>query len=244
MNPNLGVNIDHVATVRNARGTTYPDPLLAASISLESGAHGITAHLREDRRHMMDHDIYALRKLIQGKKFNLEMALTEEMVTIAYKAKPDYVCLVPERRQERTTERGLSLEEIKAKRHMIQELQKRGIKCSLFISPNHQAIRDLQKWVTPEAIELHTGDYAHAYIESGALEEIKILEACGMTIKEMGIECHAGHGLNLENLEPLCSLLLFEEYNIGHALVAQSIFDSLSVVVKKYLKILNHYPIF
>lgn len=244
MLPHLGVNVDHVATVRNARGTAYPDPIQAARIALDAGAYGITAHLREDRRHILDKDIQALRQLVPpGKKLNLEMALTSEMVDIAKTIRPDYVCLVPERRQERTTEGGLSISEIESKTRLIRQLKNSEIKISLFLSPDSKNVQKSIHMVQPHAVELHTGVYAEAFEESGATVEIKQLEECAKVILDAQIECHAGHGLNLDNLDPLCSLYVFQEYNIGHAIVAQSIFDSLSSVVKQYIAIMEKYPL-
>lgn len=244
MLPRLGVNIDHVATVRNARGTVYPDPIQAARIALQSGAFGITAHLREDRRHILDADVKTLRKIIPPeKKFNLEMALTIEMVDIAKSVKPEYVCLVPERRQERTTEGGLSIPEVESKMSLIRQLKNAEIKISLFLSPELKSVQKLIQLVQPSAVELHTGKYAEAFENAGAISEIKDLEACAKAVLDKEIECHAGHGLNLENLEPLCSLYIFQEYNIGHAIIAQSIFDSLPSVVKQYIAILEKHPL-
>lgn len=238
----LGVNVDHVATVRNARGTLYPDPLEAAKLALNAGAYGITVHLREDRRHIRDEDVWAIRKVVKS-KLNLEMALTEEMVRIAKELKPDYVCLVPEKRQELTTEGGLSLAEIDAKRKWIQEIKKAGIKISLFMAARPKDLEQAIRIAKPDAIELHTGDYAHAFEDSGALDELHALETCGKLILSAELECHAGHGLHLDNLEPLCSLYLFQEYNIGHAIIAQSIFESLPVVVQKYVSLMSKYPL-
>lgn len=217
----LGVNIDHVATLRNARGDSSPDPIEIAKIALNSGADGITAHLREDRRHIRDADMTKLRAL--PAPLNFEMAATEEMVKIACDLKPHACCLVPEKRQEVTTEGGLNLfhktEDLKEK---ILRLKNAGIRVSLFIDPD---IRQVEQAVILGApvIELHTGSYAHG--EEGSL---RALEKASDYAAEHGLELHAGHGLTYANVKPITKLKNIKELNIGHFLIAQALFDGIS----------------
>ncbi len=221
----LHINIDHVATVRNARGTAYPDPVHAALLCIASGADGITAHLREDRRHIRDDDVRALRSAVRT-TFNLEMAATDEMVTIADEVLPDVVTFVPERREERTTEGGLDVLAMRATlAARIQKLQAKKIRVSLFIAPEHAQIaaaRDLDV----EQIELHTGEYAHAFGQPGEEMERSKVQMAATYAKSLGLEVAAGHGLTRSNVAAIAAMREIEEVNIGHAVVADALMMS------------------
>lgn len=223
----LGVNVDHVATVRNARGSDYPDPLEAAMVAVAAGADGITAHLREDRRHIRDTDIERIRAGI-AVPLNFEMAATQEMVTIALRVRPNACCLVPERRAEVTTEGGLDVAgQSEALRSMVAGLRAAGIRVSLFVDPDPrqlQAAADLRA----DIVELHTGAYAN-----GRAGEIERLAAAAALTGELGLECHAGHGLTFDNVGAVAALPEVMELNIGHFIIAQAIFDGLPAVVAR-----------
>ena len=223
----LGVNIDHVATVRNARGGVHPDPVDAALAAIEAGADGITAHLREDRRHIRDADIERLRAAIT-KPLNLEMAATEEMVAIAVRVRPHAACIVPERRAEVTTEGGLDAAgQFAALAPMVARLRDSGIRVSLFIDPD---LRQLQAAAAMEAdiVELHTGAYAE-----GRAGELERLERAAAATTGLGLECHAGHGLTFANVQAVALLSEVVELNIGHFIIGQAIMDGLPAVVRK-----------
>ncbi|MCC4800733.1 pyridoxine 5'-phosphate synthase [Enterovibrio norvegicus] len=226
----LGVNIDHVATVRNARGTKYPDPVHAAEIAERAGADGITVHLREDRRHIKDRDVYLLRDTLQT-RMNLEMAVTDEMVAIALDVKPAYVCLVPEKREELTTEGGLDvvgqLEKVKA---ATQTLTEAGIKVSLFIDADREQI-DAAKACGAPYIELHTGHYADAESDEDMQAELKKIAAAASYAADQGIKVNAGHGLTYHNVTPIAAIPEIYELNIGHSIVGRAVFDGLSKAV-------------
>lgn len=226
----LGVNIDHVATLRNARGTKYPDPVHAAEIAERAGADGITVHLREDRRHITDRDVRLLSETIQT-RMNLEMAVTDEMVEIALQTKPEYVCLVPEKREELTTEGGLDvaghLEKVKA---ATQKLTDAGIKVSLFIDADREQI-DAAKACGAPFIELHTGHYADAATEADRLNELKKIAAGASYAADLGITVNAGHGLTYHNVAPIAALPEIYELNIGHAIIGRAVFDGLEKAV-------------
>ncbi|MBE1276896.1 pyridoxine 5'-phosphate synthase [Enterovibrio baiacu] len=226
----LGVNIDHVATVRNARGTKYPDPVHAAEIAERAGADGITVHLREDRRHIKDRDVYLLRDTLQT-RMNLEMAVTDEMVAIALDVKPAYVCLVPEKREELTTEGGLDvvgqLEKVKA---ATQTLTDAGIKVSLFIDADREQI-DAAKACGAPYIELHTGHYADAESDEDMQAELKKIAAAASYADDQGIKVNAGHGLTYHNVTPIAAIPEIYELNIGHSIVGRAVFDGLSKAV-------------
>ncbi|MDG3438303.1 pyridoxine 5'-phosphate synthase [Vibrio parahaemolyticus] len=234
----LGVNIDHIATLRNARGTKYPDPVHAAEIAERAGADGITIHLREDRRHILDRDVRILRETIQT-RMNLEMAVTEEMVEIALKTKPEFVCLVPEKREELTTEGGLDvvgqLEKVKA---ATQKLTEAGIKVSLFIDADRQQIEAAKQCGAP-FIELHTGHYADAETEEEQQAELKKIAAGASYAGDLGIIVNAGHGLTYHNVAPIAALPEIYELNIGHSIIGRAVFDGLekSVAEMKALMI-------
>ncbi|HDY7442415.1 TPA: pyridoxine 5'-phosphate synthase [Vibrio vulnificus] len=226
----LGVNIDHVATLRNARGTKYPDPVHAAEVAERAGADGITIHLREDRRHITDRDVLILRETLQT-RMNLEMAVTDEMIEIALKTQPEYVCLVPEKREELTTEGGLDvaghLDKIKA---ATEKLTAAGIKVSLFIDADREQI-DAAKACGAPFIELHTGHYADAATEADQLDELKKIAAGASYAADLGITVNAGHGLTYHNVAPIAALPEIYELNIGHAIIGRAVFDGLHKAV-------------
>jgi pyridoxine 5-phosphate synthase len=231
----LGVNIDHVATIRNARGGRHPDPLRAAHLAVEAGADGITAHLREDRRHISDTDIARLKAELT-RPLNLEMAATSEMVAIALRHVPNACCLVPERREERTTEGGLDVVGQKAHLHsVIGDLKAAGIRISLFIEPDARAI-EAAAALGADIVELHTGAYCeHATNDdaSGAAAEIARLTKAAGLADAAGLEVHAGHGLTFNTVAPLARLPEVVELNIGHFLIGEAIFGGLHAAVRR-----------
>ncbi len=236
-NLRLGVNIDHVATIRNARGGTHPDPLRAAFIAAENGADGITAHLREDRRHITDGDIDLLINAI-SLPLNLEMAATGEMLAIALRHQPHAACIVPERREERTTEGGLDAagqhEHLKP---MIARLSNAGIRVSLFIEPDPRQIEAALSLGAP-VVEFHTGRYAHSEGEARATELARIADAAALAARN-GIEPHAGHGLTFDNVAPIAAIPHVFELNIGHFLIGEAIFDGLGPVVRRMRSLMD-----
>ncbi|HDS3817334.1 pyridoxine 5'-phosphate synthase [Morganella morganii] len=226
----LGVNIDHIATVRNARGTNYPDPVQAAFVAEQAGAEGITVHLREDRRHITDRDVELLRQTIQT-RMNLEMAVTDEMVDIACRIRPAFCCLVPEKRQEVTTEGGLDVAGQKEKiARAVKRLTEAGIKVSLFIDPDHTQI-DAADDVGAPFIEIHTGAYADAETSQEADKEfIRIKDAVAYAAGK-GLKVNAGHGLNYHNVQRVAALPAIYELNIGHAIIGRAVFSGLAAAV-------------
>ena len=228
----LGVNIDHVATLRQARGTVYPDPIEAARIAEEAGANLITLHLREDRRHIVDHDIEILRGRVQT-RMNLEMAATDEMVKIACRVRPDDVCLVPERRAELTTEGGLNVAGQKAILTQVTlSLQKAGIRVSMFVDPDTLQI-EASRDVGADAIEIHTGAYAGALsVKEEDREFDRVVEAV-TTGNKLALKVNAGHGLHYENVERIASIDGITELNIGHSIIARAVFLGLAGAVKE-----------
>tara|TARA_B100001094_G_scaffold330010_2_gene394155 strand:+ start:998 stop:1732 length:735 start_codon:yes stop_codon:yes gene_type:complete len=227
----LGVNIDHIATLRQARGTSYPDPVHAARIAEQAGAEGITLHLREDRRHIQDHDVYALRESITT-RMNFEMALTEEMIQIACKVRPEYVCLVPEKREELTTEGGLNcVIQIDALRDAIARLSQHQIQVSLFIDADPKQI-DAAVQVGAPIIELHTGCYAEATDATTQQTELERLKSMAHYAHDQGLIVNAGHGLHYENVQPIAAIEVLHELNIGHAIIARAAFDGLETAVR------------
>jgi pyridoxine 5-phosphate synthase len=220
----LGVNVDHVATVRNARGGAHPDPVAAAEAAIRAGADGITAHLREDRRHIRDDDIRRLRAL--AAPLNMEMAATPEMVRIACEVRPHACCLVPERRQEITTEGGLNVaRQAEPLRPVVAALTAAGIRVSLFIDPDTAQLQAAAAIGAP-VVELHTGAYA-----DGRPHELGRLQSAAALTASLGLECHAGHGLTYDNVGSIAALPEVRELNIGHFLVGQAILDGFSHVV-------------
>lgn len=230
----LGVNIDHVATVRNARGGARPDPVRAALLAIEAGADGITAHLREDRRHIRDADMERIKAAI-SKPLNFEMAVTDEMLAIATRIRPHACCLVPEKREERTTEGGLDVLGQKAALiPAIAKLKAAGCRISLFIEPDEAPIR-LSKELGADIVELHTGTWCHA-VEAGdatkAEVEFRRLKAGAAFGASIGLEMHAGHGLDFETAEKLATVPEFVEFNIGHFLIGEAIFVGLPEAIR------------
>ncbi len=226
----LGVNIDHIATIRNARGTHYPDPVHAADIAERAGADGITVHLREDRRHINDRDVRILKETINT-RLNLEMAVTDEMVAIAKEVAPTFCCLVPEKREELTTEGGLDVvggfERVKK---ATQELMQNGIIVSLFIDAD-QAQIEAAKATGAEYIEIHTGQYAEATSEREQLVELDKLKTGIEYAASVGLKVNAGHGLHYHNVKPIAAIPQLIELNIGHAIIARAAFDGLAKAV-------------
>ncbi|MBX2861366.1 MAG: pyridoxine 5'-phosphate synthase [Vampirovibrio sp.] len=226
----LGVNIDHVATLRNARGESFPDPIQAALVAEENGADGITAHLREDRRHIRDNDILELKAAIKT-RLNLEMANTGEMVAIACKLRPYMVTLVPERREELTTEGGLNvLGNLDSLQRSTALLKDAGILVSLFVEPSENQIAASAQ-TGAEFVELHTGKYAHAYTAGSPKEELGRLIQAADQSKELGLQVNAGHGLNYENTLDILVIPHLVELNIGHSLISESVFTGLGSAV-------------
>ena len=228
MNPlRLGINIDHVATVRNARGGDHPDPLRAAQAVLAAGADGITMHLREDRRHIRDADVFAVKAAIAA-PLNLEMAATDEMVRIALQLRPHACCLVPEKRTEVTTEGGLDVAGQRAAlAPVVAALREGGIRVSMFIDPDPAQLQASAAIGAP-VVELHTGAYAE-----GRPGELERLRAAAALTAQLGIECHAGHGLTFDNTPPVAAFPEVRELNIGHFLVGEAIFVGLDAVIRR-----------
>jgi pyridoxine 5-phosphate synthase len=231
----LGVNIDHVATIRNARGGRHPDPLRAAHLAVEAGADGITAHLREDRRHISDDDIARLKRELT-RPLNFEMAATGEMLGIALRHLPHACCLVPEKREERTTEGGLDVTRGENHlRHVIEPLKAAGIRVSLFIEPETSAIEAAAR-LGADVVELHTGAYCERALEDdagGLRRELSRLEHAAQAAAAAGIEVHAGHGLTFNTVAAVARIPEVIELNIGHFLVGEAIFDGLGAAVAR-----------
>ncbi len=226
----LGVNIDHIATLRNARGTQYPDPVQAAFIAEQAGADGITVHLREDRRHITDRDVRLLRQTIQT-RMNLEMAVTDEMLDIAVKLKPHFCCLVPEKREEVTTEGGLDVAgQLDKMSVAVERLAQAGILVSLFIDPDHRQI-DAAVAVGAPYIEIHTGAYAEAQGELAVQAELRRIAVAAAYAAEKGLKVNAGHGLTYHNVQPIAALPEMHELNIGHAIIGQAVMSGLPAAV-------------
>ncbi len=225
----LGVNIDHVATLRQVRGVSYPDPLYAALVAEQSGADSITLHLREDRRHIQDHDVRRLRAALQT-RMNLEMAATDAMVAIARDVRPQDVCLVPEKRAELTTEGGLDVAgQLARLREVCAALRETGSRVSLFIDPEPAQLEASLAAGAP-VVELHTGAYAEATGEHQAKELMRLVEAARFGA-HIGLTVHAGHGLHYHNVQPVAAIPEIVELNIGHAIVARAVFDGLARAV-------------
>ncbi len=231
----LGVNIDHVATLRNARGGADPDPVRAAQLAIAAGADGITAHLREDRRHIRDEDMAALKAEISV-PLNFEMAATDEMVGICLDVMPHAACLVPEKREERTTEGGLDVVgQATALGSKIERLKEAGIRVSLFIDPDPEQVAAAAALGAP-VIELHTGDYQQAALSttpSRIQATFNAIEAAAMQAHELGLEVHAGHGLNFTNVQNIAAIPPIRELNIGHFLIGEAVFMGLDQAVRE-----------
>ena len=232
--PKLNVNVDHVATVRQTRGGNEPDPVLAAYLVELAGAHGIVVHLREDRRHIQDRDLYVLRETVKT-KLNMEMAATNEMVDIATDVMPDMVTLVPEKREELTTEGGLDvIGNKKAVSKAVDKLKSKGLFVSLFIDPDKKQIKASEE-IGADMVELHTGSYAEADNEKKIEKELKKVENSVMTAMDLGLRVAAGHGLDYQNVEPIAWIEEIEELNIGHSIVSRSVIVGIEEAVSEML---------
>ena len=237
----LGVNIDHVATIRNARGGDHPDPMRAVRIVQAAGGDGITVHLREDRRHIRDSDLDAI---MAGATLpiNLEMAATEEMLAIALHHKPHAACIVPEKREERTTEGGLDAAGLhNTLMPIVGRLSEAGIRVSLFIEPEARQIEAAMRLGAP-VVELHTGRYAHLWLDedqAGVELELKRIADAAALASKNGIEPHAGHGLTFENVQPIAAIPQLAELNIGHYLIGEAIFDGLEASIRKMRQLMD-----
>ena len=233
----LGVNIDHVATIRNARGENYPDPVKAALIAEKSGASSVTIHLREDRRHIRDYDLKNIKNRLKI-PLNLEIASTNEMLNIAIKYKPDFVCIVPEKRKELTTEGGLNLNK-KSLKNAIHKLKKNNIRVTLFINPK---ISDVNKTKSlgANSVELHTGKFCDLVNkEKDFKKEYFKIKNAAIIAKKLGLDVHAGHGLTYKSAKIISKIKQINEYNIGHFIISESLFVGLKNTIKKFKKILK-----
>jgi len=234
----LGVNIDHVATIRNARGGLHPCPLRAAEVAAAAGADGITIHLREDRRHITDDDLIRLSGAV-SLPINLEMAATDEMLAIALKFKPHAACIVPERRAERTTEGGLDAAGQHNSLHpIVAALRDAGIRVSLFIAPDERQLDAAARLGAP-VVELHTGPYAHAFDDGDAAAELARLAAAARHGAALGLEIHAGHGLTYANVGPVAALPQLAELNIGHFLIGEALFTGLDGAIRQMRRLMD-----
>ncbi len=228
----LGVNIDHVATIRQARRTTEPDPVAAAVIAELAGADGITLHLREDRRHIQDRDVSLIRKVIQS-RLNLEMAATAEMIRIALKEKPHAVCLVPEKRAELTTEGGLDVVSSgPSLKDGIRKLRRKGIDVSIFVDPDPRQVIASHE-IGADAVEIHTGLYANALKKADETRELERIHRAVEIAQEIGLGIHAGHGLTYQNIHPLVRMEAIEEFNIGHSIISRAVLVGLDRAVRE-----------
>lgn len=244
MMPRLGVNIDHIATIRNARGGDHPDPVAAAWTAIQSGADSITAHLREDRRHMRDEDMIRLQTLCESEKIplNMEMAATQEMLDIALDLQPHAVCIVPERREERTTEGGLDVAGLH--NHLvpiISQLSDNGARVSLFIEANRRQIEQAAR-TKAKVVEFHTGAYAHALDDGNDKKAEDLLESfreSAVLADSLGLEVHFGHGLTFDNVAPVAAIPECMELNIGHFLIGEAVFMGLEVAIKRMREIIS-----
>jgi pyridoxine 5-phosphate synthase len=237
MAPRLGVNVDHVATLRQSRRTSYPDPVQAAMLAELAGADQITIHLREDRRHIQERDLQIMRKTVQT-RLNLEMAATQEMVKIAYEAKPDTCTLVPERREELTTEGGLDAAGNRdAVRKVVKTLKDADIAVSLFIDPDVDQVRAAHR-VEADAVEIHTGRYCDARLAQDRRRELARVVDVAKAAAKLGLHVAAGHGLNYRNILPVAAISEIEEFNIGHAIVGHAIMVGMERAVREMKELL------
>lgn len=233
----LGVNVDHVATLRQARGTRYPDPVQAAMVAEEAGADGITVHLREDRRHIQERDVRVMMETLQT-RMNLEMAVTDEMVEFALQVMPAHCCLVPEKREELTTEGGLDVAgQFDRVKTAVSRLAQAGIEVSLFIDAEPEQIQAAKNAGAP-VIEIHTGAYADAEGESEQLAELERIKAGVILGNQLGLVVNAGHGLNYHNVEPVAAIPGINELNIGHGIMARAIFTGLGEAVREMKRLM------
>ena len=239
----LGVNVDHVATLRNARGEVHPDPVAAALVAIESGADGITVHLREDRRHIRDADVERLKASI-NRPLNLEIAATEEMVGIACKTEPNAACLVPEKREEITTEGGLDVANNEAHlKEVVAKLREAGIRASLFIEADAKQIEAAAR-IKADIVEFHTGAYCNlrrrlSVSEQECTDEFARLRDGVSLADSLGIECHAGHGLSFDTVQQVASLSELVELNIGHFLIGESVFEGLGEACRRMRQLMD-----
>jgi pyridoxine 5-phosphate synthase len=237
----LSVNVDHVATVRQARGIAEPDPVWAAVLAEKAGADGIIAHLREDRRHIQDRDMQVLRQVVKG-RLNMEMDATEEMIGIASELKPELCTLVPERRQELTTEGGLQVKgNLEAVKEAVKRLNAAGIEVSLFIDPDPEQVKAAHM-AGAQVVELHTGAYCDAVDEAAAARLVDALENSAKLAARLKLRVAAGHGLNLRNIRPLLAFPEIEEYSIGHSIVARALFVGMEEAVREMLALVRLPP--
>jgi pyridoxine 5-phosphate synthase len=236
----LSVNVDHVATVRQARGIREPDPLLAAGLAELAGADGIICHLREDRRHINDRDVRRLRETLQT-KLNLEMAAVDEMIGIAREIVPDVATLVPERREELTTEGGLDVKAAPERyQKVVDGLHNKGIEVSFFIDPDPSQI-DAAHEVGGDVVEIHTGHYAEARSEKEALSRFHLIESAVKHSADRDLKIAAGHGLNYSNIKRFSAIPMIEEYSIGHSIIARAIFVGIEMAVKEMISLVKNY---
>jgi pyridoxine 5-phosphate synthase len=250
MRARLGINIDHVATLRQARGENYPSVVTAAQLAFESGADQITIHLREDRRHIQDTDVEAVRLVTKkfGRPLNLEMGCHPEIIEIAKATCPDWVCLVPESREEKTTEGGLNLEDqsiFEKVKKTCEELKQKlpQLKISLFLEAR-SAVLEKVKDIQADAVEIHTGEFARKFLNGESTDaEVKEFQSAQKQLESMKVACHAGHGLTLQSVDPLLEAKVFEEYNIGHWVICQAVFDGLGTVVGQFVDKFEKHPI-
>lgn len=235
----LGVNIDHIATLRNARGEVHPSPLKAAKLAMKYGADSITIHLREDRRHIKDLDFKKIKK-IKNIPINLELAANNKMLKIALKNKPNFVCIVPENRKEITTEGGLNIKKNSKKLFMIiNKLNKNKIRTSLFINPNLEDV-NLAKKIGSRCIEIHTGKISNKIKKNQSyVNDLKNIKKCAKLGKLLGLEVHAGHGIDYKTAKILSKIKEIEEFNIGHFIIGESIFDGFKHTIKKFKRIIK-----
>ena len=235
----LGINIDHIATIRNARGSTHPDPLLAAKRVVSSGANSVTIHLREDRRHIRDNDVF---KICKEKKIqvNLEISLNSKILKIALRNQPNFICLVPENRKEITTEGGLNLSKNKNRiKRIISQFKKKNIRTSLFINPTIKDIK-LAKKLDTDCIELHTGKISNLVKANRSFyQELVMIKKCCKLASSIGLEVHAGHGLDYKTTKILKKIKQIEEFNIGHFIIGESVFYGLDKTIKTFKKIIK-----
>ena len=236
----LGVNIDHIATIRNARGENHPDPLTAAKFVKKAGADSITIHLREDRRHIKDLDAKRICS-IRDLNVNLEISTNPKIVNIAIKIKPDFICIVPENRKEITTEGGLNLIKNRKKiQKIISKFRKKNIRTSLFVNPSMKDIK-ISKQINTDCIEIHTGKLANLVkSKNNHSKELKRIKQCSSYAKKLGIEVHAGHGLDYKTTKILSKINEIKEFNIGHYLIGESIFYGLKKVIVNFKKIIKN----
>lgn len=250
MRPRLGINIDHVATLRQARGEDYPSVVQAAQVAFENGADQITIHLREDRRHIQDTDVEAIRLVTKkfGRPINLEMGCHPEIIEIAKATNPDWVCLVPESREEKTTEGGLNLEDdgiFEKVKKTCEELKSKSphFKISLFLEAKESVLERVEA-MSIDAVEIHTGEFARKFLNGEETRsELKSFTCAQSQLKNLNMACHAGHGLTLQSVVPLLESQLFEEYNIGHWVICQAVFEGLGPVVTQLVDKFEKYPI-